>query len=112
MKDNKNLVFGLTSFTQKADKSFVKDGYLLFPDEEKALNFLTLCENMNRNEKSVQYEKFSWVKVDKFVGERVHEQKHFFVSQAEAYTPTEEDFKPKASKSVDIPVEEAADIEE
>lgn len=97
MKENKNLVFGLRSF-KKEGAEFTRDGYLLFPDEEKALSFLNLCDNINKNGKTCHYEKFTWVKVNDFVGERVHVQKHFFVPDAEAYTPTEEDFKSTKSK--------------
>lgn len=99
MKENKNLVFGLRSF-KKEGVEFTRDGYLLFPDEDKALSFLALCESINQNGKgkSCHYEKFSWVKVNDFVGERVHVQKHFFVPDAQAYTPTEEDFKPVKTK--------------
>ena len=41
MKENKNLVFGLRSF-KKEGAEFTRDGYLLFPDEEKALSFKSM----------------------------------------------------------------------
>lgn len=103
MKDNKNLVFGLRSFkpvdTNTTPVEFSPDGYLLFPDENKAMSFLETCEVINKRGKTCHYEKFTWVKVNDYIGERINSQKQFYVQEAEAYIPTEEDFKPSSKNS-------------
>lgn len=101
MKENKNIVFALQAHknTSKDNTNpvFEKEGFLLFPDENKAEEFLDMCEAINTNKgyKTCYYEKFSYTKVSDFVGDKVHNQKNFYVGKAEAYTPTEEDFKSK-----------------
>jgi hypothetical protein len=92
MKENKNLVFGLTSFKQ-VDSTFVPDGFLLFPDEDKAMLFIDLFNSLTAQAKTSHYEKFTWVKVNDYVGDRVNSQKQFYVKEATAYSPTEEDFQ-------------------
>lgn len=118
MKENKNIVFALQAHkdksTDKTNPIFEKEGFLLFPDEKKAEEFLDMCETINKNKgyKTCHYEKFSYTKVSDFVGDKVHNQKNFYVGKVEAYTPTEEDFKSKPQPVVEKKVTEEEDVEQ
>jgi hypothetical protein len=94
MKDNKNVVFAIRSFIKNTQDQFEHNGYLLFPEEAKAMDFLELCENLNKKEKVCHYEKYTWVKVNDYVGDRVNQQKQFYVSSVEIYEmPKEENME-------------------
>lgn len=101
MKENKNIVFALQSFNKTENGEYEKNGFLLFPDEAKAMDFLQTCNDMNRITKMCHYEKLTWAKVSDYIGERVNQQKQFYVKEVEMYSPTEEDFMP--SKVVPSP---------
>lgn len=97
MKDNKNVVFALNSFTTEEplnfsnhgkgkDIVFIEQGFLLFPNEERADAFLELCEIMNKVKKTNNYTKFSYVEVSDFVAGKVDTQHNFYVSSSNAFT--------------------------
>lgn len=94
MKDNKNMVFALNSYTVKLDitrsthdyaysttsyKEFEPCGFLLFPDEEKADIFLQLCENMNKVNKQSDYTKYGYIEVTDNLADRVEQNRQFYI---------------------------------
>lgn len=99
MKDNKNMVFALQSYNKSEDGEYTKNGYLLFPDEVKADNFMQLIENANRLEKKCHYTKHEYVEVNDFIGGRVEQQNNFYVSDLKNYR-REDDSPKKSTKSV------------
>ena len=74
-------------------KSYGKDnshGYLLFPQEKKAKDFLEFCEHVNKNESnkgayasSAKYADHGWVSVEEFIFQQVQVRKHFYVNKLE-----------------------------
>lgn len=84
MKENKNIVFGLKSFTNTSKTEtaqWTQDGLLVFPEHAKATHFLTMCETMMKNhqQKPCHYEIHGWVRVGDFIADRTASQKHFYV---------------------------------
>lgn len=92
MKDNKNMVFALHSYTTnsknlyfndsiKEDLIFTQQGFLLFQDESKAETFLSLCERFNSRKKLCDYSKYGYIEVSDYIANRVDTQQNFYVKK-------------------------------
>lgn len=87
MKENKHLVFALKS-TKQVNEQAVSDGFLLFPDEGRANNFLAICKttvNSNNSQTSgAMYEAIGYVEVNDFYANMVDNRSSFFVRDLES----------------------------
>ena len=83
-KENKNVVFSLKCFTKNLDSSLSHDGFLLFPDKARSVEFMKISQSIqNLNKISNHYEEHGYVNVGDYVSSRVKEQNHFFVKNVE-----------------------------
>lgn len=77
MKDNKNWVFALKA-TDKTASGDVNIGYLVFPDEKQAFDFLSYSNRIREGNPSLlekdttTYSAYNWVVVDKTEADRIH----------------------------------------
>ena len=96
MKDNKNKVFALNSFTTNSPTPyfqhhsdvnlvFTKQGFLLFVDEDSADRYLEMCDRINLVKKQTDYSKYGYVEVSDFVADKVNTNKQFYVTKITDY---------------------------
>ena len=86
MKDNKNWVFALKATDQSANLDL---GYLVFPDDKQAFEFLTYSERLKKDNpeavsnEHTHYSAHAWVVVSKLEGEQIHTNGMFFLDKIE-----------------------------
>ncbi len=86
MKENKNWVFALKA-TEQSEK--MELGYLAFPDDKQALEFLAYSERIKAgnpevvSEEHTSYEAHNWIIVSKNEGEHIHNNGMLFLEKIE-----------------------------
>lgn len=86
MKDNKNWVFALKATDQSAN---IDLGYLVFPDDKQAFEFLTYSERLkagNPDAVSTEHTSYSahtWVVVSRLESEQIHSNGMLFLDKVE-----------------------------
>lgn len=88
MKENKNWVFALKA-TDKSTSENIDLGYLAFPDDKQAMEFLGYSERIKAGNPAVveqdktTYEAHNWVVVNKTEGEHIHNNGMLFLEKVE-----------------------------